>query len=146
MSRSSLLRSMAPPLLLPVTPPPLGLPIRLLERAAVGFGTLELGRMVTLDCRSDNTGRGFRSLGDRGLVLRSGYPVIVTGRALGRGGTGGAFPNEERLSCVTALGPVDRFMEDVGAYRLLDGSGKNVGVWGREIEEAEEEAPPDNLD
>lgn len=41
---------------------------------------------------------------------------------------------------------MDRFIEEVGAYVLLEGFGKNVGVCGREAEDADEEVPPDSLE
>ena len=36
--------------------------------------------------------------------------------------------------------------EDEEEYRLLDGSGKNVGVWGRELDDVAELPPPESLD
>jgi len=58
-----------PPLRRPEIPPPLGRPMRLLERIEVVAleGIRELGRTVTLACRFSATGklgRSFASLGD----------------------------------------------------------------------------------
>lgn len=98
-----------PPLLRPVKPP-LGRPIRLLERSDIEEipdeedGTLELGRMVTFaDKSSGSPGSAFETSGDIARVVDLGYPVIVIGRSRtvrGSGGTGatGLFPSEERFN------------------------------------------------
>jgi len=55
------------------------------------------------------------------------------------------LPNDERFNW--ALGPVDRFIPtpEVEACRLLEGTGKNVGVCGRETDTGDKLFPPDSL-
>lgn len=61
------------------------------------------------------------------------------------------FPTDDRFSCLLyafgPFGPVDRLrpMPDVEAWRLPDGTGKKVGVWGRDTEDDDNPFPPESL-
>jgi hypothetical protein len=71
----------------------------------------------------------------------------------GGGGDSEGLPKDERFNWLLyefdALSPVDFLRPLKGGacrLRLLDGTGKNVGVWGRELDDVAELPPPESLD
>lgn len=127
-------------------PPPLGRPIRLFDSIDAAAGNLDGGRIVTFEWSEGSCGRVFRA-----PVLRSSREEYDNGRSRARelvseGGEGVVavlvvlVPRDARFDCeyTPVPGPVERFRPVIPAvveyaYSPADGTGRNVGVAGREV-------------